>query len=290
VGYTLGGVIAEHVHWLGIPGWRWAFFLMVPPGLLLAVYCIFLRDPPRGQSEVVGNTLQRRPAFRDYLRILRTPSYLFDTLGMTTMSFALGGVAFWMPTYIYEFRFDGHNHPEISQGQITTIFGAITVVAGLVSTLAGGWLGDALRTRVKGSYFLVSAVGMFLGFFFFLGVMWVPFPYAWIFIFLAVFCLFFNTGPTNTILANVIHPAMRPMAVALNIFIIHALGDAFSPRIIGMIAESGGGRNLDRGFGLVSAMFLLSGLFWLWGRRYLERDTTLAPLRLGGPAPDAKPT
>ena len=41
---------------------------------------------------------------------------------------------------------------------------------------------------------------MLLGFPFVLLVIWAPFPLAWIFVFLACFCLFFNTGPTNTIL------------------------------------------------------------------------------------------
>jgi MFS family permease len=280
MGYTLGGVIADFA------GWRWAFYAMVPPGILLAVLCLFMRDPPRGQSESVGNTLGRKPTWRDYRIILKTKSYLFDTLGMTAMSFAIGGVAFWMPTYVYEFRMDGLNRPEVSKALVTTTFGGITVVAGLLSTLAGGWLGDALRTRVKGSYFIVSACGMFLGFFFFLGVILVPFPYAWAFVFLAVFCLFFNTGPTNAILANVTHPSMRPMAVALNIFVIHILGDAFSPRIIGMIAEWGPGpKDLDRGFMVISGMILLSGLLWWWGARYLEEDTAAAPTRLASSSP-----
>ncbi len=43
--------------------------------------------------------------------------------------------------------------------------------------------------------------------------------------FLAIFCLFFNTGPSNTALANVSLPAVRAMAFAANIFVIHALGD-----------------------------------------------------------------
>ena len=56
-------------------------------------------------------------------------------------------------------------------------------------------------------------------------------------IFLTCFCLFFNTGPTNTILANVTHPSMRAAGFALNIFVIHALGDVISPVIIGILSD-----------------------------------------------------
>jgi MFS transporter, Spinster family, sphingosine-1-phosphate transporter len=109
--------------------------------------------------------------------------------------------------------------------------------------------------------------------------------WAWVLMFLAVFCLFFNTGPANTILANVTHPSMRASAFALNIFVIHALGDAISPPIIGYIAGVSRGAEtattgLTAGFLAVSVMILVGGVLWLWGARYLQKDTALAPTRL----------
>src|SRR4029079_11119418 len=105
-------------------------------------------------------------------------------------------------------------------------FGLIIVIAGLTSTLIGGWAGDRLRKRYPGSYFLVSAVGMALAFPFFVAMLFTPFPAAWFLMFASVFFLFLNTGPSNTALANVALPKVRATAFALNILIIHALGDA----------------------------------------------------------------
>jgi MFS family permease len=130
--------------------------------------------------------------------------------------------------------------------------------------------GDALRKRFPGSYFLVSAAGLLAGFPMLLAMMFTPFPYAWGFVFAAVFCLFFNTGPSNTILANVTHPSIRATAFALNILVIHALGDVISPPIIGWVSDRW---NMQVAFGVVGFMFLVGGAFWLWGARYLERDT-----------------
>ena len=45
----------------------------------------------------------------------------------------------------------------------TSIFGKIVVVDGILASLAGGWLGDRLLPRMKGSYYFVSAVSMGLG-------------------------------------------------------------------------------------------------------------------------------
>ncbi len=39
--------------------------------------------------------------------------------------------------------------------------------------------------------------------------------------------------------------------------------------------------NMNVGFMAISAMFLVAGILWLWGTRYLEKDTLLAPTRLG---------
>src|SRR4029077_3796064 len=136
-------------------------------------------------------------------------------------------------------------------GQVNTIFGAITVVSGISATLLGGLVADRLSARFPGAYFLVSGTAMLLGFPCFLLVLVTPFPWAWVLIFLAEFCLFFNTGPTNTIVANVTHPAVRSSAYALNIFVIHLLGDAISPPLIGTLTGLAKG-NMNAGFMAVS--------------------------------------
>ena len=156
------------------------------------------------------------------------------------------------------------------------MFGLLLTVAGIAATLLGGLAGDKLRARFPGSYFLVSASAMFAGFPLFLGVLYAPFPLAWVFVFLSCFCLFFNTGPTNTILANVTHPAVRAQAFALNILLIHALGDVISPVIIGIVSDKW---NMNAAFLLVGMMFMVSGIFWTLGSRHLARDTELAPKR-----------
>jgi hypothetical protein len=138
-------------------------------------------------------------------------------------------------------------------------------------------LAEWVKPRVPGAYFLVSAVAMIVGFPMVLLVMWLPFPTAWVFLFLACFCLFFNTGPINTVLVNVTHPSIRASAFALNILIIHGLGDAVSPTIIGLVNGYSG--SMTVGFLAVSVMYLVAAASWLWGVRYLEHDTKLAPMR-----------
>jgi len=152
-------------------------------------------------------------------------------------------------------------------------------LAATSATLAGGWLGDRLKPRLPGSYFLVAGIGMLLGFPLTLAFMFAPFPLAWLFVFLAEFCLFFNTGPTNTVLANVTHPSIRASAFAINILVIHLCGDAASPFLMPLVKYVFGG-SWNTAFGLVAIAFVVAGFFWLWGARYLGRDTALAPTRV----------
>jgi MFS family permease len=254
LGYVIGGLIGAHL------GWRWAFFLVAPPGLLLGLLCFWQRDPRVAADHLVQKAPRR--SLRDYLNLFRTRSYLINCIAMTLMTFVTGGLGFWAPAYL-RFR---NQSPDVGM----TIFGLITVVAGLVSTLLGGVVADKLRSRFAGSYFWVSGIGMLIACPFFIATLYIPFPAAWITMFVAIFFLFLNTGPSNTALANVSLPAVRATAFAANIFVIHAFGDVQAFWLLGYI---GGHTNMHVAFLFVSGIILLSGVAWLIGVKYLPPDT-----------------
>jgi MFS transporter, Spinster family, sphingosine-1-phosphate transporter len=254
LGYVIGGLIGAHL------GWRWAFYLVTPPGLLLGLLCFWQRDP-----RVTTNNREKkspRRSIREYLNLFRTRSYLINCVAQTLLTFVIGGIGYWVSAYL-EYR---HQDPASSR----TIFGAILVVAGLVSTLLGGVIADKLRPRFAGSYFWVSGIGMLIACPIFVVALYIPFPAAWIAMFLAIFFLFLNTGPSNTALANVSLPAVRATAFAVNIFVVHAFGDVQAFWLLGYI---GGHTNMHVAFLFVSGIILLSGVVWLIGVKYLPADT-----------------
>jgi MFS family permease len=254
LGYVIGGLVGAHL------GWRWAFYLVAPPGLLLGLLCFRQRDPRVAADNLVQKSPRR--SIRDYLNLFRTRSYLINCIAQTLMTFVTGGLGFWVPAYLR------YRHQSSDVGM--TIFGLITVVAGLVSTLLGGVIADKLRSRFPGSYFWVSGIGMLIACPFFIATLYTPFPAAWIPMFFAIFFLFLNTGPSNTALANVSLPAVRATAFAVNILVIHALGDVQAFWLLGYI---GGHTNMHVAFLFVSGIILLSGLAWLIGVKYLPADT-----------------
>lgn len=285
LGYAFGGGIASAISkpdagwelWLqrlaasmgDSEGWRWPFYLVTLPGLVLAVLCLFMRDPRGVRARAEQASARPTVTMSDVLALFRIPSYVLNTAAMTAMTFAIGGISFWLPRYLYKDRAaDFGGAPSL--GQINLTFGAITVVAGLLATLLGGWVGDRIRKKIPSSYFLVSGVAMLLAFPVTILMLRSPFPGAWVLVFFAIFFLFFNTGPANAALANVTPPGTRATAFALNILLIHALGDAISPPLIGWIA---GQTSMNFAFVIVSAMMVVASTFWFIGTRYLARDT-----------------
>ncbi|MGE5851001.1 MAG: spinster family MFS transporter [Candidatus Methylomirabilota bacterium] len=261
LGYLLGGVLERAL------GWRAAFFIVGLPGLLLAWRVGGLSDPVRGGLDGVSRAVDRpaRPGAGEYLELLRTPSYVLNCLAMTAMTFAIGGLAVWVPTYLTRVR-------GMALAQANLIFGLLTLASGVGGTMAGGWLGDRLLRRMPAAYFLVSGVGLALS---------VPCAAAvilledrvWVLtaIFLAEVLIFLNSGPLNANIANVSRAEIRATAYAANIFVIHALGDAISPAIVGILSHWKG---LAAAFWIAPATLALAALFCFWGMRYLGRDVS----------------
>ena len=232
LGYLLGGVLGQ------MYGWHAAFMLVGVPGLLLAIPIWLLRTPPRGGDDAphpaLGHPLPQgegKKASTGYAALFKNRSFVCNTLAMAAMTFAIGGLAQWLPSFLHRVH-----ALDVAKGNM--LFGTTTVLAGILGTLAGGWLGDRWQKKSGKGYLLVSGWGFLIG---------TPFA-AWailapgltacmIAIFIAEFFLFLNTGPLNTVIINVTDPAVRAMAFAVNIFFIHALGDAISPSILGWLSD-----------------------------------------------------
>jgi len=284
LGYLLGG-------WIGTQwGWRAAFLAAVPPGLILGVWAFVKKDPARSvpveeeAGKVTGRpTVKHAPqrfSWARYRLLLTNRDYLFCVIGMTLMTFAMGGMSFWIARYVSTFRGAG----DLQEANF--LFGAITVVCGILAIAAGSWLADRLKKRFAGSYLLVSGVSMLAAFPLLVGVLYTPFPYAWGLIALTIFFMFMNTGPSNATIANVVGPELRMTAYAVSIFLIHALGDAISPPVIGAITDVTKG-DMNKGFLVVSVAMLFSGLVWTWGGIVQNRR---ARAGMGGTGADAGQT
>ena len=258
-GYLLGGHLAP------IYGWRFPFYIAAAPGFLLALGVLFLKEPPRGQFDSLKETPERGTV----LGMVRNPAFLTATLGMAAMTFSLGGIQVWMPQFLYSER-----HYSLEAANIT--FGIIVVVDGILAALAGGWMGDYLLRRWKSSYYLVSAVSMALGVPFMIIALFVRGPAMVPAIAVAAFFLLLNTSPLNAAVINSVGAHIRATAIAVNIFIIHILGDVPSPTMMGWVADR---HSLQIAFVLPVIAMVISSVILFYGMRFAPA------LRIAGESP-----
>jgi MFS family permease len=247
MGYIVGGQ-------LGIAyGWRHAFLIASIPGFILAIMLLFVEEPERGSQDHLKDTLERGTI----VGLAKNGAFWSCTLGVAMMTFAIGGMQVWMPTFLARVR-------HVPLGQANLIFGGMTLISGFLATMVGGWLGDYLLRYTKGAYYLVSGVGMALA---------VPSIYLAVTftgasmypaIFAAEFFVLLNTAPLNAALVNSVSARIRATAVAVNIFVLHILGDAFSPTLMGHISDES---NLRLSFLVVTIAVALSAIVLFLGIR-----------------------
>ncbi|HEX3586181.1 MAG TPA: MFS transporter [Candidatus Angelobacter sp.] len=259
-GYFVGGYLAHH-----FANWRAPFMAAGIPGFLLALLLWMLPEPPRGQHEEHAPVDVRTLL----LGLVRNGAFLTATFGMAMYTFAVGGMQVWIPTFLQRLR-----GLDVKTANID--FSVIVIVNGIGATLLGGWLGDRLLKRYFGAYYTCSGIAMLIA---------VPFMVAAIYtrgrlmfpaIFAAVFFILIGTGPTNAALVNSVSASIRSTALAVNVFIIHLLGDAFSPTLIGRISDKTG--SLQIAFWVAFIAAGISGVILLYGAKFAPRFTTKAAL------------
>ena len=239
LGYIIGGVVGHRY------GWRAPFYVSAIPGFILALLLAFIPEPARGAAD----TIQETAARASILGLLRNRAYWTATLGLAMVTFALGGLQVWMPTFLSRAR-------GVPLDRANLIFGGIVAVTGITATLIGGWVSDYRLRRDAGAHYRISAISLLLGApAMLLAIVWIG-PLMFPAIGAAAFLLLLNTGPLNAALVTSVGAHVRATAVAINLFVIHLLGDAFSPAIIGLISTHTG--SLQTGF-LAAVVAVLAG-------------------------------
>jgi MFS family permease len=247
-GYLLGGSLSQH------HGWRFPFYIAAAPGFVLALLVLFLKEPERGQFDTQKETPERATIFG----LIRNPAFLTATLGMAMMTYSLGGIQVWMPKFLYSER-----HYTLEAANF--MFGIVIVVDGILAALIGGWLGDYLLPRMKSGYYLVSAAGMLLGVPAMIVALFVKGPIMIPAFAVAAFFLLLNTSPLNAAVINSVGAHIRATALAVNIFIIHILGDVPSPTMMGWVADK---RSLQTAFVLPVVAMVISSAILFYGMKF----------------------
>ncbi len=248
IGYIVGGTVSQ------MHGWRAPFYAAAVPGFLLAAGLSFIPEPPRGMQDTLAETRERGT-----LRgLFRNGAFWTATIGMAMWTFGVGAMQVWMPTFLSRMR-----HQSLERANL--IFGAMTAFNAVVATLIGGWIGDRILRRHRGAYYVVSSITMLVAVPAMLVAITIRGPVMYPAMFLTEFLLFLNMAPLNAAIVNSVGAHIRATAIAVNLFTIHLLGDAFSPTLVGYISDR---TSLETGFmAAVAAVAIASGILY-YGKRY----------------------
>lgn len=221
LGYMLGGLLGHT--W----GWRIALMVLSIPGMFLALCVSFLPDPGR----------QRRtppPGWLQYRTLFTHKPFLYVCLVQTVITFMMGGFSAWVPTYLFRYL-------NLNIAQAGVYFGGLVILCGTLGTYAGGKLTDAWLKKSSHAYARVMKLALLgcllpIG----LGLCATQLTTVLFCFGLAITFLFLPTGAIAAALVASTPANVRATAFAINIFMIHLLGDALSPVLIGGLSTTWG--------------------------------------------------
>lgn len=264
MGYSLGGALGQS------HGWRAPFFVSAIPGIIIALLVLFMvKEPTRGASDEDEPKVDHGA----FASLITNPAYITATLGYAMITFMVGGISWWMASFLQRYHGD-------SSASAGFTVGAITAVTGIFGTAIGGiWAQRWLRKDHRALYYVSAWSAIFtipaaLLIFFGPPVTMLPALAA------AEFFIFLSTGPINAAILNSVNARMRATALAGELFLIHALGDAPSPRIIGAVSD-----HSDLRYGLavsVLALVVAAVVLFVGGRFAPLSAKPLSELVAGG--------
>jgi MFS transporter, Spinster family, sphingosine-1-phosphate transporter len=265
VGIVVGGVVASR--W----GWRAAFLVVGLPGLVLAVLALLIREAPvatrreKAPVDVPSSSLRVEPSAASWA------SMAWITVAGIFITFFTGAITFWAPTFILRSLYGGD---AAQMGTVVTTFGPLTVLASIAGVLSGSAIADRLERVRPGTGRLTTIAA---GVVFSAPCAAVAFltTTAWMQYLMLALGVFFNVwyvGPILAALHDVVPPRLRATATGAYFLLIHLLGDAISPWVVGEIDVATG--SLKTGLLVATGVLTLgafASLFAMPGSRHVAK-------------------
>nr|XP_011458312.1 PREDICTED: probable sphingolipid transporter spinster homolog 2 isoform X2 [Fragaria vesca subsp. vesca] len=154
--------------------------------------------------------------------------YIIDVLGYVAYTFVIGSYSYYGPKA-------GYNIYHMTNADM--IFGGITIVCGILGTLAGGFLLDFMSNTISNAFKLLSTA-TFLGALLCFGAFCCKNMYGFLALFAVGQLLLFATmGPVNFVCLHCVKPSLRPLSMAISTVAIHIFGDVPSSPVVGVVQD-----------------------------------------------------
>lgn len=235
--YTAGDFIGSTLPlvlggWIAVQfGWRTAFLIFSVP---IIVAALLQRWLVRDQPPAADRAAQGVPAttWSAGLRVLwREPSYLHIVLGFSWASFAVSGLAKWMPSF-YNRQFG------LPPDQAAAFFGGAYAGGALLGLLLGGLLGNRIGSGRTERLLPFCMVTYLLTFPCILGVLFAPnLKVAFVAHVMATVFGAMPNGPVMAMIQGAVPRVQRVLAASVFLLALTLLGDGGGPLLIGLFSD-----------------------------------------------------
>ncbi|XP_015110235.1 protein spinster isoform X3 [Diachasma alloeum] len=234
LGYIIGGQVA-----VATGQWQWGLRITPALGLIaIALILLFVRDPVRGEREG-GSHIASTTWGNDIRALIKNPSFMLSTAGFTCVAFVAGALALWAPKFL-ELGLKLQKEKTLVVDDISFVFGGIAMLAGLIGVPVGSIMAQRMRIRWHQADPLICGIGLLVSapmIFFAIVTSSGNSIVCFVLIFLGQLALNLNWSIVADMLLYVVIPTRRSTAEAFQILVAHALGDAGSPYLIGVMSE-----------------------------------------------------
>ena len=210
-------------------GWRWAFYLLSFPGLVMCLFVLSLRETARGQSEGAA-----APTYtsRDWKVLFKTSALRYHYAGYALFGLAANQLSIWGPYFFNRV----HGLPLTLIGNWA---GVLSVAAGVPGTILGGVLADRLRRRGRGGRMFFSAacalasIPLWLALLF-SGNVWLLIAANFLLLGVALMWL----GPAAADVHDIAGPHLRGLGVAIYFFTVNMAAYGIGGPLIGRVNDA----------------------------------------------------
>ncbi|OMO56380.1 Major facilitator superfamily [Corchorus capsularis] len=165
---------------------------------------------------------------KDMKVLLVDKVYVTNVLGYIAYNFVIGAYSYWGPKA-------GYNIYQMKNADM--MFGGLTIVCGILGTLAGGFVLDRMGATISHAFILLSGA-TFLGAIFCFVAFCLKSLYGFLVLFAVGELLVFATqAPVNYVCLHCVIPSLRPLSMAISTVSIHIFGDVPSSPLVGVVQD-----------------------------------------------------
>ncbi len=263
IAFFLGGWIGQHF------GWRWAFYLLGFPGLMIALLVFLLKEEPRGQTE----TAAVHYTSKDWKILFRSVPLRYHYLGYALFGLAANNLSIWGATFF----------TRVHKFDIATIGffgGVLSLTAGVPGTILGGWAADRFRNFGRGGRMFFSSVAAAIAIPFWLLLIYsnnIPALLLANFVLLGLSLMWL--GPAAADVHDIAGPHLRGLGIGIYFFSVNIAAYAIGSNIIGKLNDSLGAAAspLQMRYSLLvcpAACALAAVMLWLGSRKLAAQSAT----------------